>query len=69
VGSAADQKSTKWIVVELPPIVDGSQLRTPTQRLTVRENYEIQFALNTDLEGKVWSVDGANINEYLAGGG
>jgi len=66
LGSGRDQKSTKWIVVELPPIVDGSQLRTANATLNTQGDYEIQFALNTTGGERFGAWTGSNINEYLA---
>jgi len=66
LGSGPDQKSTKWAVLESPPIVDGSQLRTANAIVTGEGNYEIQFALKTAGAEKFGAWTGANINEYLA---
>jgi preprotein translocase subunit SecD len=65
LGSSRDQKSTKWAVVESPPIVDGSQLRTANATLNRLGAYEIQFALNTTGAEKFGAWTGANINECL----
>ena len=65
LGQQPDQKSTKWAVVESPPIVDGSQLRTANAILNRLGAYEIQFALNTTGAEKFGAWTGANINECL----
>jgi protein-export membrane protein SecD len=66
LGSGRDQKSTKWAVVESPPIVDGSELRTANALLIREGDYEIQFALKAAGAEKFGAWTGANINEYLA---
>jgi protein-export membrane protein SecD len=65
LGSSRDQKSTKWAVVEWPPIVDGSQLRTANAVFNRLGAYEIQFVLNTTGAEKFGAWTGANINECL----
>ncbi len=60
-----DQKSTKWAVVESPPIVDGSQLRTASAILSREGAYEIQFALDKTGGEKFGAWTGANLNECL----
>jgi preprotein translocase subunit SecD len=62
------QKPTKWVVVEAPAIVDGSDLRTATAmrgRGGTGEDYEIVFALKAAGADKFGAWTGANINEYL----
>jgi len=62
------RKPTKWVVVEAPAIVDGSDLRTATAmrgRGGTGEDYEIAFALKAAGADKFGAWTGANISEYL----
>ncbi|MGQ0762906.1 MAG: SecDF P1 head subdomain-containing protein [Acidobacteriota bacterium] len=64
---SAGPPSEKWVVVESPPIVDGSELRDAS---AVREegdgdNYRIDFSLNKAGAAKFGAWTGANVNEYL----
>jgi len=57
----------KWVVVEAPAIVDGSQLRNATAvRSRAGEDYEIDFSLRAEGAQKFGAWTGANINEYIA---
>jgi preprotein translocase subunit SecD len=64
----AEQKPQRWVVVEAPAIIDGSQVRnasaTPT-RAGGTEDYEIQFSLKKDGADKFGQWTGANINQYM----
>lgn len=64
--SADSQKPKKWVVVESPAIVDGSNLRN-AEALQSRggDDYEIVFSLNAAGAEKFGNWTGANINEYL----
>ena len=62
------QKPTRWVVVESPALVDGSDLRTATAmrgRGGTRDDYEIAFTLKAGGAQKFGAWTGANINEYL----
>jgi preprotein translocase subunit SecD len=64
---AAGPPTEKWVVVESPPIVDGSELRDAS---AVREegygdNYRIDFSLNKAGAAKFGAWTGANVNEYV----
>jgi preprotein translocase subunit SecD len=61
------QKPMKWVVVETPAIVDGSDLRTATavRSRAGTEDYDIVFALKAAGAQKFGQWTGANINEYL----
>jgi preprotein translocase subunit SecD len=63
-----EQKPTKWVVVEAPAIVDGSELRNasaiPT-RAGGSDEYEINFSLKKNGADKFGAWTGANINEYM----
>ena len=63
----ASSKSKKWVVVESPAVVDGSELRsaTATQARGGAEDYQIAFALKPTGAAKFGTWTGANINEYM----
>ena len=71
-GTPADktnqEKPTKWVVIESPAIIDGTQLRSasavPT-RAGSTDQYEIQFSLKKDGAEKFGAWTGAHINEYM----
>ncbi len=60
-------KQTKWVVVESPAIIDGSQLRNASagNRGSGGEEYEIDFSLKKAGSDKFGAWTGANINEYM----
>lgn len=71
-GDTADQKNqdkpTRWVVVEAPAIIDGTQLRTATavnSRGGRSEQYEINFSLKKDGAEKFGAWTGSHINEYM----
>jgi preprotein translocase subunit SecD len=63
-----EQKPKRWVVVELPAIIDGSELRNanaiPT-RAGGTEDYEINFALKKSGADKFGAWTGAHTNEYM----
>jgi preprotein translocase subunit SecD len=67
-GSKPEDKPQKWVIVESPAIIGGSQIRsasaTPT-RAGGTEDYEIQFSLKKDWADKFGQWTGANINQYM----
>jgi preprotein translocase subunit SecD len=67
--AAADQtqKQKKWVVVESPAVVDGSELRnaSATQSRAGADDYQIAFALKPTGADKFGAWTGANINEYM----
>jgi preprotein translocase subunit SecD len=64
---AEPSNSGKWVVVEAPAIVDGSQLRNASAvRRRVGDDYDISFTLNADGAQKFGVWTGANINEYIS---
>ncbi len=67
--AAADQsqKQKKWVVVESPAVVDGSELRnaSATQSRAGANDYQIAFALKPTGADKFGTWTGANINEYM----
>jgi len=57
----------KWVVVEAPAIVDGSELRD-ARAVAGRSggaDYQIEFSLNKSGAEKFGAWTGANINEYI----
>ena len=60
------EKPTKWAVVEMPAIVDGSELRNATAGNTGGANdYEISFSLKPSGAEKFGKWTTANVNEYM----
>ena len=62
------QKINRWVVVETPAIVDGSELRNASatsSRGGSGDDYQIQFALKKSGADKFGAWTGANINEYM----
>ncbi|HJZ82021.1 MAG TPA: hypothetical protein VKD91_16805 [Pyrinomonadaceae bacterium] len=57
----------KWVVVESPPIINGSELRNASAVPSANDNtnYEIVFSLTRDGADKFGAWTGANVNEYL----
>ena len=71
-GTTTDQKNqdkpTRWVVVEAPAIIDGTQLRTASavnSRGGRSEQYEINFSLKKDGAEKFGAWTGSHINEYM----
>ena len=62
------QKPVRWVVVESPAIIDGSELRNasavPT-RAGSSDEYEISFSLKKNGADKFGAWTGAHINEYM----
>ena len=62
------QKPKQWVVVEIPAIIDGSELRNaaavPTQGGRSDE-YEINFSLKKTGAEKFGAWTGAHVNEYM----
>jgi len=62
------EKRTKWVVVEAPAIIDGSELRNasaiPT-RAGGTQDYEINFSLKKSGADKFGAWTGSHINEYM----
>src|SRR6476620_7789468 len=62
------QKPKKWVVVEAPAIVDGSELRNATAiptRAGGTQDYEINFSLKKNGADKFGQWTGSHINEYM----
>jgi protein-export membrane protein SecD len=56
----------KWVVVESPAIIDGSDLKDASaSRSAYGDDYQIWFSLNKTGAAKFGAWTGANINEYL----
>lgn len=63
-----EQKPTKWVVVETPAIINGSELRNAAaipSRGGGGNDYEISFSLKKVGADKFGSWTGANVNEYM----
>jgi preprotein translocase subunit SecD len=60
-------KEKKWVVVESPAVVDGSELRNAaaTQSRAGSDSYQISFALKPSGAEKFGSWTGANIDQYM----
>jgi preprotein translocase subunit SecD len=62
------QREKRWVVVEIPAIIDGSELRnataTPTQGGRA-DDYEINFSLKKSGADKFGAWTGSHINEYM----
>jgi preprotein translocase subunit SecD len=63
----AAEKPKKWVVVDVPPVVDGSELRnaSATQSRAGANDYQIAFALKPAGAEKFGAWTGANINQYM----
>lgn len=61
------QKQKKWVVVESPAVVDGSELRSAAavQAQGGGDSYQISFALKPGGAAKFGTWTGANIDEYM----
>jgi protein-export membrane protein SecD len=61
-------KPAKWVIVESPSIVDGSELRTASALRSIgatNDEYQIAFSLKANGAQKFGTWTAANINEYL----
>jgi preprotein translocase subunit SecD len=61
-------KPQKWVVVESPAIIDGSELRNANAVQSPgggTEDFQIQFSLKKTGADKFGTWTGANINEYM----
>ena len=65
--TAETSKEKKWVVVEWPAVVDGSELRNAaaTQMRGGAEDYQISFAFKPAGAEKFGAWTGANINQYM----
>ena len=62
------EKRTKWVVVEAPAIIDGSELRNATavpSRAGGTQDFEINFSLKKNGADKFGVWTGSHINEYM----
>jgi preprotein translocase subunit SecD len=61
------QKQKRWVVVEAPAVVDGSELRNAaaTQSRAGSDDYQIAFALKPTGAEKFGTWTGSHINEYM----
>src|SRR6185295_8522133 len=61
-------RQTRWVVVEMPAIIDGSELRNATAIPTQggrADDYEINFSLKKSGADKFGAWTGSHINEYM----
>ena len=68
-GSNAAQTSSKWVIVKLPAIIDGSDLRSAQAVPGPKgdtDAYQIEFSLNKNGADKFGAWTAANINSYIA---
>ena len=65
--AAPTQAQKRWVVVESPAVVDGSELRNAaaTQTQGGGSEYQISFALKPTGAEKFGAWTGANINQYM----
>ena len=64
----ADEKPTQYVVVEVPGIIDGNELRNATAIPAQggrADDYEISFSLKKSGADKFGAWTGANINQYM----
>ncbi|HSE19519.1 MAG TPA: protein translocase subunit SecD [Pyrinomonadaceae bacterium] len=62
------QREKRWVVVETPAIIDGSELRNATAVPSQggrADDYEINFSLKRSGADKFGAWTGAHINEYM----
>ena len=62
------QRQKRWVVVETPAIIDGSELRNATAVPTQggrADDYEINFSLKRSGADKFGAWTGSHINEYM----
>ncbi|PYS74552.1 MAG: protein translocase subunit SecD [Acidobacteria bacterium] len=61
------EKPTKWVVVEAPAIIDGSELRNANAipRQGGADEFEISFSLKKNGADKFGEWTGAHINDYM----
>jgi preprotein translocase subunit SecD len=62
------QKERRWVVVETPAIIDGSELRNATAIPSQggrADDYEINFSLKKSGADKFGAWTGSHINEYM----
>ena len=64
---SATGEAKKWVIVESPSIIDGSDLRNASaaQSPISRTDYQIQFTLKQTGANKFGAWTGSHINEYL----
>ena len=66
--SSKTQQGAKWVIVDWPPVIDGTELRDAKavrSRAGNEDEYEIVFSLKQEGAYKFGSWTGANINEYI----
>jgi preprotein translocase subunit SecD len=69
--NTAAPKSTKYVVIEVPAIIDGSELRNANAVQAAgggSDDFQIQFALKKSGADKFGAWTGSNLNEYMGSG-
>ncbi len=61
------EPAKEWVIVEYPPVIDGSELRTASavSRTGNESDYQINFALKPGGAQKFGDWTGRNINNYM----
>lgn len=61
------EPAKEWVIVEYPPVIDGSELRTASavSRTGSESDYQINFALKPSGAQKFGDWTGRNINNYM----
>ena len=68
LGQANQQRSSGWVVVEAPSIINGGELRDAAAIAAIggaSDDYEIHFSLTKAAAEKFGTWTGANISEYV----
>lgn len=60
-----EQIANKWVVVEVPPIVDGNSIRNASATSYDGKNYGVSFTLTSNAAARFGAWTGSHINEYL----
>jgi preprotein translocase subunit SecD len=66
--AAQDQRPKQWVVIEVPAIIDGSELRNASAVAAQggrADDFEINFSLKKSGADKFGAWTGANINQYM----
>jgi len=63
--SSSTPQATRWVLVEVPAIIDGSSIRNASAVQNVDDDYQIHFTLNPSGAEKFGAWTGSHINEYL----
>ncbi|CDM66287.1 protein translocase subunit SecD [Pyrinomonas methylaliphatogenes] len=66
--ATGEKRAQRWVIVETPAIIDGSELRNAeaVSRTGRSDDYQVAFTLKPSGAEKFARWTGANINQYLA---